>query len=247
MSSLIDTHCHLDLFEGISTDPVKEDNYGIKTITVTNAPSFFPKNKSLFESAKNIRVALGLHPQLISQYGAELSLIEKYIESTKYIGEIGLDGSPELKTTFINQVLLFERILAIVKKNEPKVLTIHSRNAATETIEKVWKTLGRSNHRIIFHWFSGTQKELEKAINYGFYFSVNHKMATSAKGQGIIEKIPNKFLLTETDAPFTYSNEIKTREKSLLLSIARISKIKSITQEECKSLIYKNFRELIAN
>lgn len=247
MSSLIDTHCHLDLFEGISTDPSKEDNYGIKTITVTNAPSFFPKNKSLFEAAKNIRVALGLHPQLIKQYGAEISLIERYIASTRYIGEIGLDGSSELKYSFINQVLLFEKILAIVKTNEPKVLTIHSRNAATETIEKVWKTLGRSNHRIILHWFSGTQKELEKAINYGIYFSINHKMATSAKGKEIIEKIPNKLLLTETDAPFTFSKDIKTREKSLLISIEGIAKIKSITQEECKSLIYQNFKELITD
>ena len=57
------------------------------------------------------------------------------------------------------------------------------------------------------------------AILKGFLFSINHKMAGSAKGQEIIKNIPNQLLLTETDAPFTFSAAISTRIESLRSTI----------------------------
>lgn len=56
----IDAHCHLDLFDNIQSQVEFEDSQSIKTITVTNAPSFFKPNTVLFEKSKNIRVGLGL-------------------------------------------------------------------------------------------------------------------------------------------------------------------------------------------
>jgi TatD DNase family protein len=245
MSSLVDTHCHLDLFEGIQNDPGKEDGLNIKTITVTNAPSFYPKNKTLFNQASNIRVALGLHPQLIGTHASEFGLFKELISDTKYVGEIGLDGSPELKTTYATQVQIFENMLTSIKRESSKVLTIHSRNAAKETIEHLSKVLAGTEHRVVLHWFSGNHQELSVAIMNGFYFSVNHKMATSEKGKLLIAKMPMDRLLTETDAPFTYSKTINSRIKSLDATLDAVAKVKSIDKAECIELVYTNFKTII--
>jgi TatD DNase family protein len=245
MSSLVDTHCHLDLFEGIQNDPGREDSINIKTITVTNAPSFYLKNKTLFNQTSNIRVALGLHPQLIGTHASEFALFKKLISDTKYVGEIGLDGSPELKATYATQVQIFGNILASLKLETSKILTIHSRNAATETIEHLSRVLVGTEHRVILHWFSGNHQELSVAIKNGFYFSVNHKMATSEKGKLLIAKLPMDHLLTETDAPFTYSKTINSRIKSLDATLDAVARVKNIDKAECTELVYTNFKTII--
>jgi TatD DNase family protein len=245
MSKLVDTHCHLDLFEGIYKDPNKEDNLGIKTITVTNAPSFYTKNKELFDQNSNIRVALGLHPQLIGTHASEYGLFEQSISKTKYIGEIGLDGSPEFKSYYATQAKVFENILSCIKREPLKILTIHSRNAAMATIETISKILSLTEHRVILHWFSGSHHELRIAIKEGFYFSVNHKMAMSEKGKSLITKMPIDRILTETDAPFTFSHSINSRIKSLEATLDRIAKIKSMDKKECAELVYANFKAVV--
>lgn len=245
MSAYIDTHCHLDLFKDILNNKGLEDIEGIKTVTVTNAPSFFTPNRQLFEGSLNIRVALGLHPQLLTQYKEEVSLFEQLIDSTRYIGEIGLDGSADIKDTFLLQKNLFSKILEIIKRQNSKILTVHSRNAARDTIESLSKSLNNTHHKVILHWYSGSSSDLKNAISKGFYFSINHKMVASEKGKQLIKLIPDHLLLTETDAPFTFTSSINTRAKSLKRTIELIAILKSKSPEEIKSLIYDNFKNLL--
>lgn len=53
--------------------------------------------KKLAENHKRIQTALGLHPQIAHERYEELDLFDLLINETKYIGEIGLDGSTSLK------------------------------------------------------------------------------------------------------------------------------------------------------
>ncbi|WP_337044954.1 Qat anti-phage system TatD family nuclease QatD [Emticicia sp. 17c] len=246
MSTFIDTHCHLDLFKGIQNNSKQEDDLGIKTITVTNAPSFFGPNSKLFGDSLNIRVALGLHPQLIDQFKGELVLFQQLIKKTRYIGEIGLDGSSDLKKTYKLQKETFEKVLLSVRDNGNKVLTIHSRNAANETIEFLSKYLYNTDNKVILHWYSGTIDDLKKAVLRGFYFSINHNMVISEKGKEIISYIPENLILTETDAPFTFSPTINTRLKSLSSTIEGIAIRKNKSSEEIKSIVYNNFKNLLS-
>ena len=55
---------------------------------------------------------------------------------------------------------------------------------------------------IVLHWYSGGVRDLEKGIEYGFYFSVNYAMLKSTRGRDLIKRIPFKRILTETDGPF---------------------------------------------
>ena len=242
----IDTHCHLDLFNGIHKSPEIEDKLPIKTITVTNSPNFYEPNTLLFSGLNNIRVALGMHPELISKFPKPVSLFEKYIGTTKYIGEIGLDGSKDYEKTFDLQIQAFESILSVVKVSGNKILTIHSRHAAKKTIELLQKHLSGSNCKIILHWFSGSLIELKQAIDYGYFFSINHKMINSNKGKEIIVKIPKDRLLTETDAPFTFDNKVSNRLSSLEGTIKGVAEIKNTSYIEIKSLVFSNFKNLLS-
>jgi TatD DNase family protein len=246
MSAYIDTHCHLDLFRNILKDKQIEDKNGIKTITVTNAPSFFKPNCELFDGSSNIRVGLGLHPQLVTQHKGEVKLFEELINDTRYIGEIGLDGSNELKGTYELQKNLFLQILEIIKSHKGKILTVHSRNAGTDTIEALSRVLIKDDNKVILHWYSGSITDLKLAIGKGFYFSINHRMVATEKGKLLISHIPDYLLLTETDAPFTFSGAANTRLRCLKLTINGIGTQKSRPSEDIKNLIYGNFKTLLS-
>ena len=245
MVPFIDTHCHLDLFKNIRDNVKYEDELEIKTITVTNAPFLLEHNELLFKECRNIRVGLGLHPELVAKYGYELNLFEFLCVTTKYIGEIGLDGSAIYRGLWGQQLIIFRQILKILSKVDRKILTIHSRNAASVTIEELHKELKDTDHRIILHWFSGTIKELDLAVKVGYYFSINHKMISTKKGIDLINAMPQERILTETDAPFTFDASITTREKSIRLTVKQLSLLWHIPFQEAKKKIYDNFRILL--
>lgn len=88
--------------------------------------------------------------------------------------------------------------------------------------------------------------ELRQAVASGFYFSVNHKMVESEKGRLIVANIPMYWILTETDAPFTFSAQIQSRTASLEAAVGGIAQIKKQTIWETKALIFENFKLLIS-
>lgn len=241
----IDTHCHLDLINNIQSRVATEDGWPIKTITVTNAPSFFGPNAMLFEKSKNIRVALGLHPELGSQFQSQLGYFLEQLQNTRYVGEIGLDGSTRFKNSFLLQKQIFEQILKDVSKSGDKILTVHSRNAARETIELLKRIKVNNNNKIILHWYTGDKSSLMEAVELGVYFSVNHKMLQSTKGVEISKNIPQHLLLTETDAPFTFDSEIETRLASLEMTCSILSKEFKFEKQQLRNLIYQNFKNLL--
>jgi TatD DNase family protein len=245
MSYYVDAHCHLDLLKDIPLNVSKEDSLPIKSINVTNAPFIFEHSERLFAGSKNIRVALGMHPELVSQYSSEINLFKSLIASSKYIGEIGLDGSSRFKESFTLQRKIFSEILECCKKADGKILTLHSRSAAKDVIELLEKSLSNSNCRIILHWFSGSLDELKKAVKNGYYFSINHKMLASENGREICKAVPNNLLLTETDAPFTLDSKINNRLSSIQQTIKSLAELKRIDQATMKETIYTNFATLL--
>jgi TatD DNase family protein len=241
----IDTHCHLDLINNIQNRVAIEDGSPIKTITVTNAPSFFGPNVALFENSKNIRVALGLHPELGKQFQNQLNDFLNQLQNTRYVGEVGLDGSSRFKNSFALQKQIFEQILKGVSSFGNKILTIHSRNAARETVDLLKRINVSSNNKIILHWYTGDKSSLMQALKLGVYISVNHQMLQSVKGIEIMRNIPRHLLLTETDAPFTFDSVVKTRLASLELTCSILSKELKCEKKQVQNLIYQNFKNLL--
>lgn len=81
-----------------------------------------------------------------------------------------------------------------------KIISIHSRKAEPDVISELKSV---KNSRIILHWYSGSLRDLDKALAMGCYFSINHAMIKSSHGMKIIDSIPMNRILIESDAPFT--------------------------------------------
>ena len=197
---MIDLHAHLDLYP----DPVATMKECVErklfVLSVTTTPSAWSGTAALAKNATRIRTAIGLHPQIAQERQGELALFEELLPQSKYVGEIGLDGGPELKATWEAQRRVFEEILRMCGAAGGRILTIHSRRAATPVLE----CLASSDDAgvPVLHWFSGSQRELQRAIDQGCWFSVGPAMLNGERGRGLAAKMPRDRILTESDGPF---------------------------------------------
>lgn len=110
------------------------------------------------------------------------------------------------------------------KNQKSKILTIHIRKASKETIKELISNLKGTAHQVILHYYSDRLGEMKLALEAGFFFSINDKMFTSKKGQQFIHSLPKTSLLTETDAPFTFSDTVTTRYESIEYSLSSLAK-----------------------
>ena len=112
---MMDLHCHVDLYPDYLEvlNDIKSSNYYV--LSVTTVPSAFEGTVQLTSDIKHCKTALGLHPQLAHLRKNELPLFDKLVDRTRYIGEIGLDGSKGYADYFDDQLEVFTHILKNVK------------------------------------------------------------------------------------------------------------------------------------
>jgi TatD DNase family protein len=198
---VIDLHAHLDLYPHpaeVITECAEREMF---VLSVTNTPSAWERTSALAVDFPRIRTALGLHPQLAGERRHELPLFDELISKVRYVGEIGLDGAPENRKSWQDQIHIFEHILSTCEREGGKIMTIHSRRAATAVLDHLERHEGAGI--AILHWFSGSLKELRRAIDAGCWFSVGPGMVASPAGLRLVREMPKERVLTESDGPFT--------------------------------------------
>ncbi len=82
-----------------------------------------------------------------------------------------------------------------------RVMSIHSSKAAAAALDILEQTGCLDACTCVFHWFSGSQDELSRAIDAGCLFSVNERMLKTKRGRAYARAIPESRLLLETDTP----------------------------------------------
>jgi TatD DNase family protein len=197
---VIDFHCHLDLFPNPATVVQECHSRGVYVLSVTTVPSAWEGTNALALGKTRIRTALGLHPQLAHEREPELVMFERLLPKARYVGEVGLDGAPEFRAHWKIQVRVFTRVLELCESVGGRVLSIHSRRAASPVLDSLHTHPGAGVP--ILHWFSGTHRELKRAIDLGCWFSVGPAMLLSERGRSLVAMMPRERVLTETDAPF---------------------------------------------
>ena len=197
MENLFDTHFHLDLQKDRAAAIRQIEELRIYTIAVTNLPDLYRKEKTEVAS-KYIRYALGFHPELVHQFPSQIPLMWELLPEARYIGEVGLDF---VDASFRKeQEAFFSELVEHCRYDRSKIITIHSRKAVKRVLDIVGTN---SRFKSILHWFSGSKDELIKALEAGFYISVNSAMIKSIKFLDLLSLIPSERLLLETDSPFT--------------------------------------------
>lgn len=238
---MIDTHCHIDLYDNPMKIAEECEQKKIITIVMTNLPSHYLLGAPYVAKLKFVRLALGMHPLNTTEHKKEWNRFEANIDKTSYIGEIGLDYSREgIKTKDI-QIDTFCKILELLK-DKKKIISIHSRGAEKEVLQYL---VEYNIKNAIFHWYSGSKTVLAKIIEQGHYFSINPAMIRSKNGQNIIKNIPISRILTETDGPFTRVNNRITKPIDVKLVYDYLSSEKGKNASEIESIVETNFYSLI--
>jgi TatD DNase family protein len=242
---MIDFHGHLDLFPdpaGVVDDCRRR---GLYVLSVTTTPTAWEGTSALARDAPRIRTALGLHPQLAHERNRELPLFDKLLPQIRYVGEIGLDGAPEFRQHWHAQVAVFEHILAKCSAAGGRIMTVHSRRASSAVLDRVAAFPGAGT--FVLHWFSGSARDLERAIKLGCWFSVGPAMLKGERGRSLVSRMPSERVLTESDGPFAKIDGTAVLPWQVDLAIDGLSKVWSLPRESVEQMLLVNLGRLLTD
>lgn len=238
---LIDTHCHIDQFLS-PEDVIREcENSALRVVAVTNLPSHFAVAADRLRGHKFVSAALGMHPLFAAKGIRELASFKRMAPYSNFIGEIGLDYSRQGMASKSIQERVFEEVLSAIH-DRPRFITLHSRGAEAAVLE------GLRRHGIkaaVFHWFSGSIKDLEAMFAEGHFVSVNPAMLSSASGQRIIAHSPKERILVESDGPFAKVHDQVCSPQSVTLVYQYLATRWNVSNETAVACITANFQSIL--
>jgi len=187
---------------------------------------------------------MGLHPTSVKEnFQEEIKAIEQELdhENIIAIGESGIDLYWD--TTFFAQQEEAFRIQIRWARERKLPLVIHARDSFQE-IFRILDDAGGEDLRGVFHSFTGTLEDLEKALTYNFMIGINGIVTFKNSGLGeVVRSIPIDRILLETDAPFLAPHPYrgKRNESSYLLkTAAKVAEIYNLTPEEIGKITTRN-------
>lgn len=242
----VDFHCHVDLYKDHTALIAECDRERVATLAVTTTPKAWPRNRELAAKSAHVRIALGLHPQLVAERENELPIFERYLSDARYVGEIGLDAGPRFYRSFPAQERVFDRILRLCAEQGGKILTVHSVRAVGKVLNHIESSLPQDRGRVVLHWFTGTSAEARRAVALGCYFSVNGEMLRSPKHRQLVRTLPLDRLLTETDGPFVERDGQPLRPRDVGHTVAGLAEARDVSAKAMEDAILQNLRRLVS-
>ncbi len=246
---LYDMHCHLDfaqdpaaLADGLATR-------GVGGYSVTATPEGFERAQHLLTSSPRLRIGAGLHPWWLADGRCgptEVAAAERLVETTAFVGEIGLDFARDRAASRDIQVDAFERIVRTCAKQGNKLISIHAVRAADAVLDLLERYRCTEACTCILHWFSGSSEDLNRAIRMNCYFSVGERMVASKRGRAYVRAIPEHRLLLETDLPSDgcSGDDADTLEQSLQNTLEQLEQLRD---QPLAHTIASTSKELLAH
>lgn len=240
---MIDLHSHLDLYTNALTLLPEVSKRNIFTLVVTTSPRAWQATTRMFACYDNIKVGLGLHPEIVERKEEEIELLISSVAQAMFIGEIGLDGSPSSRRSMPLQESIFNRVLAECEKQGGRVISIHSRRAAPRVLDILenYPFAGKP----ILHWFSGTVRELRRAAIMGCWFSVGPIMLANAKGRELLGLMPIDRVLPETDGPFAIREGVPLMPWEACDIVLELERIWGVSSDEVRNQLHRNLKSLL--
>lgn len=242
---MIDFHCHLDLYPDAARVAHDCRRRGLYVLSVTTTPSAWKGTSALAGDTPRIRTALGLHPQIAHERVGELGLFDELLPQVRSVGEIGLDGAPEFRPHWHTQVAVFEHILAKCSEAGGRPMTVHSRRASSAVLDRLQAFPDAGTPAL--HWFSGSLRDLDRAINLGCWFSVGPAMLKGENGRALVARMPPERVLTESDGPFAQIDGVPVMPWHVDTAVHELSRIWSLPYEKTNQMILGNLRRLLAD
>jgi TatD DNase family protein len=241
-----DFHCHVDLLPDPAAAIASCDEHQIVTLAVTTTPKAYPQNRRWTAESQYVHAAVGLHPELAGERHDEIALLETLIEETPFIGEVGLDGSPGHRKSWLAQTEVFLRALLGAQRLGGRVVSIHSRRAAREVLNCISEQTTPDRVLPILHWFSDSLSIARQAVSLGCYFSVNQRMFAHASGIALLRGLPTDRLLSETDAPFTSEGKRSGEPLDVTAIASELASLRGDDIDVIRSILAQNASRVFA-
>ena len=244
MTWLYDSHIHLSDTEYEHEIPLIMNcmkRLCIKACCVSMDYSSSTKTLELGEQSDLILPFIGVHPEKAqNDTDSVFKLIDENNENISGIGEIGLDTTyTNSDEEFKKQEEVFKTHLSYAEKFG-KPVSIHSR----KTLDQILEILPSYKiPSVLLHWFDGSKKQLQKAMDLECYVSFGPVMVYSQDKQVLLSKANRDRILVETDGPVRFSRcfENKTAQIDFVPSIVFCaSKVLHMNYDELCNVIEQN-------
>lgn len=196
----------------------------------------------------NVFLMMGLHPTHVKEnYKEELALVEEWLSKRKFyaVGEIGIDLYWD-KTFLKEQQEAFVHQIRLAKKHQLPIV-IHGRDSFDEIFEILEQEKG--DHLFgIFHCFTGTMGQAQKAISYNMKLGIGG-VATFKNGKidQFLDQIDLKHIVLETDSPYLAPAPFrgKRNESSYIIKVLeKLSSIYGMPEEEIAAITTANSKDI---
>ena len=251
---LVDSHCHLDYFEGPERDAVlgRARTAGVgELVTIGTGLAQSATMRAYAEVTPGVWCTVGVHPHNADE-GAVADAIIALADSPKCvgIGESGLDYHYDSAPRDAQAASFREHIRASQATGLP--LVIHAREADDD----IARILADERERggafpLVLHCFSSGRALADAAIAMGGYVSFSGILTfpKSKEIRGIARDLPAERLLVETDAPYLapVPNRGKQCEPAMVAATAGVlATVRGLEPAALAELTTANFRRLFS-
>ena len=250
---ITDTHTHLysDHFnEDLSLVMQRAFDSGVKRLFIPAIDS--ATTEAMYSLEKqypdNIFLMMGLHPTSVkSNFEQELEHVKREFSKRHFfaVGEIGIDLYWD-KSNLENQKKAFKIQIQLAKKYKLPIV-IHCRDAFDE-IFKILESENDNDLFGIFHCFTGTEEQANKAISFNMKLGIGGVVTfKNGKIDTFLNKIDIKNIVLETDSPYLSPVPYrgKRNESSYLhLVCKKLAEIYQLSEEEISLITTQNSKDV---
>ena len=240
---MIDFHCHLDLYPDALEVARRTNQRNEFVLVVTTSPRAYYATSRVFRDLPQLHVALGLHPEVAAAKAAELDALVAGIRDARFVGEIGLDGSPHHRKSLAAQERIFKAALEECARQGGRVMSIHSRGAERKVVQHIASVA--SVGVPVLHWFSGAMGVLEDACDVGCWFSVGPAMLAGEKGRRLVARMPMDRILPETDGPFAKIGAVPLMPWQAMDISHTLAKLWGVDALDARAQLAENVQQLL--
>jgi TatD DNase family protein len=242
---MIDTHAHIYLPEFKDDREAMFDRcreQGIEKVLMPNIDSSSIDDLLELEGKEPNRclAMMGLHPCYVKKgFERDLYTVEEWLSKRRFcaVGEIGTDLYWD-KTLWAEQQGAFEVQLNLSKKYNLPV-SIHSRESTEEALVII-ERLQDGKLRGVFHCFSGTPAQAERAMKLGFALGIGGVVTFKKSGlDELLTSIDLKGIVLETDSPYLAPVPFRGKRNEpahLQYIVDKIASIKNTSVEKVQSI-----------
>jgi len=251
---LTDTHTHLysEAFDEDRPKMIRRaleagvDKFFIPAIDSTYIERMYDLERAFPD---HMHLMMGLHPTSVKPetFERELQVVEEQFDTRDFyaVGEIGIDLYWDTSTIEIQKEAFSRQIRLAKSKNLP--IVIHCRDAFNEIFE-VLEQEGRDGLRGIFHCFTGTREQAQRALSFNMKLGIGGVVTfKNGKIDRFLSEIPIEHLVLETDAPYLAPVPYrgKRNESAYITNVCeKVASLYGLTSREVAMITTNNAKEV---